>query len=267
MSCADEHPRWSGALAGTTAHAGPRRWPVNRRARRVATAAVLPSLLLAMTVVGGIPVASASTPTSYSGHAYAVGLFGIKAGTLSPSDRVFVEAGPVNGSTSESAESSLASFDTRNVPQLAALPVQAAASTGQSSVEQGSGSSSSSSSVQSVDVTAADGTSLVHAEAVGVATSASCSSKPEASSRVASLAVAGQAVNVDVRSMNSVIVRSPAGTIAEVTLNRASTTDTPTYKSAAIDAVVITFPSDGTLAGVVTGTVVVGHSESDVSCA
>jgi len=228
------------------------------RSRRAALAASAVPALLVLAV--GMPPASAS-PSAYSGDAYAVGWSGVQAGLSTVPDTRLVEVGPFNGSTPQSGEASVASADTN--PLLSVLPVRARATTIGSSVSEDANSSSSSSSVQTVDVTStADGSSLVHAEAASVGTSATCSGSPHATSRVLSLSVAGQVVNVDVIATSTTTV----GNVATVTVNRKSITNGATYKSAAIDAVVVTFPSNGALASVVTGTIVIGHSESDVTC-
>jgi len=226
-------------------------------------------LLVLATMTGTAGLAAMTNPavadpsaSAYSGDAYGIGLFGVKVASLvTVSDTKLNEVGPFNAATPQSGDSGLV-----NINFTSSL-LTAKADTARSTVTEGSSASSASSALQTADVNVGL-TSLIRARVLTANTAANCSGA-QARSQVLSVSVAGVSVNANVSPNTTITVKQPltGRTIASVTINRQSTSTSATHNAASADALVVSFPANGALAGLLQGTVVIAHAESDVTCA
>lgn len=233
-----------------------------KRATRVS---VLLGLMASSLALVNSPVKAGTGASGFSGDAYAVGLFGVKVlnGAVTVSDTKIAETGPFNGPTPQSGDSGVLTLNTT----ISGIKVTADAAQTKVTENAGTASSSSSASLANANISVGS-TPLVSAGVANSSTSVSCGSPYSAQSELLNLKVGGNVVTVNtpISPNTTVVVRQPVTNIviATVTINRQPLANN--NSKAVVDAVVVTFPSNGLLKAVFQGTIVLSHSESDIEC-
>jgi hypothetical protein len=195
---------------------------------------------------------------TYGGQAYAVGLTGVAVANITVADQLLGNTGalPPGGGSVTSG------------PGTVTLPAGLGSVT--IVTEQANGvneTSTATSQIASVSILpggVTGGASVLGATVLTANTGVNCAGLATLSSSLATLTIAGQTVPINPNPNTTTTVLATGGlTIATVTFNR------QTYNSAtnaaAADALVVDFPTTGTLASVIRGTITISHGNSDLT--
>ncbi len=195
---------------------------------------------------------------TYGGQAYAVGLTGVAVANITVADQLVGGTGalpPAGGSVT-------AGPGTVTLPAgLGSVTIVTEQANG---VNEASTATSQIASVSILPTGLPGNLPVLGATVLTANTGVDCTGLTTLSSSLATLTIAGQTVPINPNpNTTTTVVNSSNLTIATVTFNRQ--TYNAATNAAAADALVVDFPTTGTLASVIRGTITISHGNSDLT--